>query len=246
MNKQRSPWRVALRMGACASIGLPLALAQAQAQACEVVPLLEPAAGAWVNPQQAVLRWQARPTNAYRLQLRIIRPEGPTLQTIDLALNETQWRLTKPPASDKASVQVRVTVGCSGDGMDELLAQPPAFFIRQATACRVDAASLRQQGTGLSWAAVAGANTYRVRLAPSPRIGLPAIDDSPAWLPSKLQVVHEASVAEPQIALPSAALRPTTGAGQAEATPLMAIVQAQCGTQSGPPATTLLLSQAQP
>lgn len=217
-----------------------LCLLQAQVHACEVVPLLEPAVGAWISPQQAVLRWPSTPAGPYRLQVRISRPEGPTQQTIDLALNDTHWRLEKPPVTDKASVQVRVTVGCSGDGMNELVAQAPAFFIQQPAACRVNAASLRQQGAGLSWAAVPGARSYRVRLVHAPRVGLPAIEDSTAWLPPQLKATYQANVIEPQITLPTASLSAEESSKAENAAPLVAMVQAQCGPQNGPPAALVL------
>lgn len=237
------------RLLSCAALGvsvcLGLSLPPGQAQACEVLPLLEPAPGAWVGPQQALLRWQPHPQGRYRLQLRVSRPEGPTLQSMDLALNDPQWRLTQPPGTDKASVQVRVTVGCNDDGVDELVAQAPAFFIRQPVACRVDATTLRQQGARLSWASVAGARAYRVRVAQAPRIGLPAIDDSPAWLPPQLQAMHQAQVIEPQATLPSVSRPAMAPSETTPPAPLVAIVQAQCGSQAGPPAT-LVLSPAQP
>lgn len=161
----------------------------------------------------AVLRWAARPdTPTYRLQLRLSRPEGPTLRTLDIQTTATELRLSPLPDAALISLQALIGVGCDHRNIDDLLATRPVFTLRQSLSCQMGTLLPRWQGNRLGWDSLQGAQSYRVRLVtvPSPAAGVtgdkgnlpPSLED--LVQPRDAQVAH---IELPQLIVESDELR---------------------------------------
>lgn len=170
----------------------------APALGCERVALLEPAAGSTVSEPRPWLVWP--PGAPVRVQLALVQPEAGLLHTEDLQVAGDRWRLPEAAAMRLASVKLIVSRGCPDLDAAALQAQGPAFFIDSSARCRLEPASVQRVGDRVRWAAVAKAQSYRVRWLYDP--GGPA---GQAWRSTPAQAVVQPEWRLPETRPPGSA-----------------------------------------
>jgi hypothetical protein len=116
-----------------------------------------------VADPQPTLRWTASASGSHRVQVLIIQPEGRSLSALDFLTPASLFRLPSAVPTALATVRVVVSANCPQLGMETLVGTPPAFYIERPEFCRLSATAITQDRTRISWAAVAGADRYRVQ-----------------------------------------------------------------------------------
>lgn len=197
---------------------------------CERQAITNPEAGSHISEVQPEVRWTGNSRVRYRLQLAVVLPEGRVLESTDMWVVGTSWRMPAPVNVPTAAVKVIVSRDCPDFSGQDLSAEPAHFTIDTRATCVAAGESLRQAGAVLHWEVLPQATGYVVRLhavQPDPDSG------------ATVHFLQTAETSDPAWTLPHGgqqALRTKIGSAGV----VVASVQARCGSLTGPVQSVVL------